>query len=116
VAKGKVRAQGIGRAPKVGGVAQQLQRLQEEMLQAQDALGQETVEVSVGGGAVTVVMTGHQKVESVVIAPEAVDPEDVEMLQDLIVAAVNEAVERSQGLAADRMGTLTGGLNIPGLT
>jgi DNA-binding YbaB/EbfC family protein len=97
-------------------MAQQLQRLQEEMLQAQDALGQETVEVSVGGGAVRVVMTGHQKVQSVFIAPEAVDPEDVEMLQDLIVAAVNEAVERSQGLAADRMGALTGGLNIPGLT
>jgi DNA-binding YbaB/EbfC family protein len=116
VAKGKGRARGMGRAPRAGGMAQQLQKLQEEMVQAQEAIGQETVEVSVGGGAVTVVMTGHQKVESVVIAPEAVDPEDVEMLQDLIVAAVNEAVEQSQGLAADRMGALTGGLNIPGLT
>jgi DNA-binding YbaB/EbfC family protein len=100
----------------MGGMAQRIQKLQEEMLQAQEALGEETVEVSVGGGAVTVVMTGHQKVQSVSIAPEVVDPEDVEMLQDLIVAAVNEAVERSQGLAADRMGTLTGGLGIPGLT
>ena len=99
----------------MGGMAQQIQRLQDEMVQAQEALGDETVEVSVGGGAVTVVMTGHQKVQSVTIAPETVDPDDVEMLQDLILAAVNEAVERSQGLAADRLGALTGGLNIPGL-
>jgi len=116
VAKGKRRGPGMGRGPKIGGMAQQIQRLQEEMAQAQEALGREAVEVSVGGGAVTVVMTGHQKVQSVTIAPEAVDPDDVEMLQDLILAAVNEAVERSQGLAADRMGALTGGLNIPGLT
>ncbi|HUW14321.1 MAG TPA: YbaB/EbfC family nucleoid-associated protein [Anaerolineae bacterium] len=100
----------------MGGMAQQIQKLQEEMAQAQEALGDETVEVSVGGGVVTVVMTGHQKVRSVTIDPEAIDPDDVEMLQDLILAAVNEAVERSQGLAADRMGALTGGLNIPGLT
>jgi DNA-binding YbaB/EbfC family protein len=96
-------------------MARQIQRLQEEMLQAQEALAQETVEVSVGGGAVTVMMTGHQKVQAVHIAREAVDPDDVEMLQDLILAAFNEAVEQSQGLAADRMGALTGGLNLPGL-
>jgi DNA-binding YbaB/EbfC family protein len=96
-------------------MAQQIQKLQEEMQRTQEQLGDETVEVSVGGGVVTVVMTGHQKVVSVTIAPDAVDPDDVEMLQDLIVAAVNEAVEQSQGLAADRMGALTGGLNLPGL-
>jgi len=115
VAKGKRRARRPARIPKVGGMAQQIQKLQEEMLKAQEALGEETVEVSVGGGAVTVVMTGHQKLRSITIAPEAVDPDDVEMLQDLILAAVNEAVERSQGLAADRLSALTGGLSIPGL-
>ncbi|MBC8448611.1 MAG: YbaB/EbfC family nucleoid-associated protein [Chloroflexi bacterium] len=85
------------------------------MLKTQESLEEETVEVSVGGGAITVVMTGHQKLQSVTISPEAVDPDDVEMLQDLILAAVNEAVERSQGLAADRLSALTGGLGIPGL-
>ena len=96
-------------------MAQQLQKLQEEMMKAQEALGEETVEVSVGGGAVTVVMTGHQKLRSITIDPEVVDSDDVEMLQDLILAAVNEAVERSQGLAADRLTAVTGGLGLPGL-
>ncbi|MCS7219741.1 MAG: YbaB/EbfC family nucleoid-associated protein [Anaerolineae bacterium] len=93
----------------------QLQKLQEEMLQVQEALGEETVEVSVGGGAVVVVMTGHQRLRSVKIDPAVVDPQDVEMLQDLIVAAVNEAIEKSQSLAAERLGALTGGLGLPGL-
>ena len=94
----------------------QLQKLQEEMAKTQEKLGDETVEVTVGGGMVKAVMNGHQKLLSVTIAPEAVDPDDVEMLQDMILAAINEAIERSQGLAADRMGALTGGLKIPGLT
>jgi hypothetical protein len=93
----------------------QLQKLQEEMARAQESLSQETVEVTVGGGAVRAVMTGQQKLLSIAISPEVVDPEDVEMLQELILAAVNEAIERSQGLAADRMGSLTGNLSIPGL-
>jgi len=91
------------------------QELQAEMLKAQEALGEETVEVSAGGGVITVVMTGHQKLRSVKIDPEVLDPDDVEMLEDLIVAAVNEAVERSQQLAAERIGQLTGGLGLPGL-
>lgn len=98
-----------------GGLAGQLQAMQQQMLEAQEALGDKTVTVTAGGGAVTVVMTGHQKLESITIQPEVVDPEDVEMLQDLIVAAVNEAVEASQNLAAEEMGSITGGLNIPGL-
>jgi DNA-binding YbaB/EbfC family protein len=89
---------------------QQIQRLQEQMLQTQEALGDETVSVTAGGGAITVVMTGHQRVESILIEPEVVDPEDVEMLQDLVIAAVNEAIEQSQSMAAERMGALTGGL------
>ncbi len=93
----------------------QLQKLQEEMAKTQERLGEETVEVTVGGGMVSAVMNGHQKLMSVTIAKEAVDPDDIEMLQDLIVAAVNEAIEKSQGLAADRMSALTGGLSLPGL-
>ncbi len=98
-----------------GGLTGQLQAMQQQMLEAQETLGDQTVEISSGGGAVTLVMTGHQKVQSITIDPEVVDPEDVEMLQDLIVAAVNEAVEASQNLAADEMGSITGGMNIPGL-
>lgn len=98
-----------------GGLAGQLQAMQKQMLEAQEALGDKTVEVTAGGGAIKVVMTGHQKLLSITIDPEVVNPEDVEMLQDLIVAAVNEAVDASQNLAADELGSITGGLNIPGL-
>jgi DNA-binding YbaB/EbfC family protein len=93
----------------------QVQKLQEEMLKTQEALGEETITVTAGGGAITVVMTGHQRVQSISIAPEVVDPDDVEMLEDLVMAAVNEALERSQELAAEQLGALTGGLRIPGL-
>ena len=93
----------------------QVQRLQEEMLKAREALGEETITVTGGGGAITVVMTGQQRVQSISIAPEVVDPDDVEMLEDLVTAAVNEALQRSQDLATERMGALTGGLSIPGL-
>jgi hypothetical protein len=94
---------------------QQLQKLQEEMVKTQEALGDETVTVTAGGGAITVVISGHQKIQSITIEPEVVDPDDVEMLQDLVMAAVNEAVDKSQQLASDQLGALTGGLNIPGL-
>ena len=104
-----------GGVPGGGGMMSQLQQLQEEMARTQEALADETVKVSVGGGVVTMVMTGHQRLESVSIEPDILDPDDVDMLQDLILAAVNEAIEQSQKLASDRMGALTGGLNIPGL-
>lgn len=96
---------------------EQLSQLQTQMLEAQEQLAEQTVTVSVGGGVVTVVMTGHQKLESVTIQPEVLDPDDVEMLQDLIIAAVNEAVEKSQELAAQTMGSFTGplGVNLEGL-
>jgi DNA-binding YbaB/EbfC family protein len=93
----------------------QVQKLQEEMVKAQEDLGDETITVTVGGEAVTVVMTGQQEIQSISIAPEVVDADDVEMLEDLVMAAVNEALQRSQELAAERMGALTGGLSIPGL-
>ena len=98
-----------------GAMLQQLQKLQEEMVKTQEALGDETVTVTAGGGAITVVISGHQKIQSITIEPEVVDPDDVEMLQDLVMAAVNEAIHKSQQLATDRLGALTGGLSIPGL-
>ncbi|HYU17999.1 MAG TPA: YbaB/EbfC family nucleoid-associated protein [Chloroflexota bacterium] len=97
-------------------LAKQMQQMQARLAKIQEELGAETVEASVGGGVVTVVMTGHQRVESVTIDPEALDPDDVETLQDLMVAAFNEALRKSQELAAQRLGALTGGLKIPGLT
>lgn len=93
----------------------QMQQMQQKIAKAQEDLGNETVEASVGGGVVTVVMTGHQKVVSVKIAPEAVDPSDLSMLEDLVIAAMNEAVEKSQQLVTKRMGEATGGMKIPGL-
>jgi nucleoid-associated protein EbfC len=94
----------------------QMQQMQQRLLKIQEELGNTTVEGSAGGGAVTVTMTGHQKVQSVTIDPGVVDPEDVEMLQDLMVAAFNDAQTKSQQLAETRMGALTGGLKIPGLS
>ena len=98
-----------------GGMMQQIRQLQEEMARTQENLGDETVEVSVGGGVLQMVMTGSQRLLSVRIEPDILNADDVDMLQDLVVAAVNEAIERSQQLASDRMGALTGGLNLPGL-
>lgn len=101
----------------MGGMLKQLQKLQEDVGKAQEALGDETLSVTAGGGAIEVLITGHQHIQSITIDPEVVDPEDVEMLQDLIVAAVNEAIETSQKMAADRLGALTGGVGVdlPGL-
>lgn len=93
----------------------QLQKLQQQMMEAQEALGKETVEASAGGGAVTVVMTGHQLLQSIKINPEAVNAEDVELLQDMIVAAVNDAVAKSRQMAEEKLGPLTGGLKGMGL-
>ena len=84
----------------------ELQELQAKIQEAQEALGQETVTATAGGGAITVVMTGDQRVKTVEIDPQVL--EDVEMLQDLIIAAVNEAIERSQELAARKMSGFTG--------
>jgi DNA-binding YbaB/EbfC family protein len=98
-----------------GGMMKQIQKLQEEMTKVQDELAEETLTVTAGGGAVTIVITGNQRVQSITLKPEIVNPADVEMLQDLIVAAVNEAIEASQTHAAKRLQPLTGGLSIPGL-
>ena len=94
----------------------QAQRFQARLAEVQEALTKETVEASAGGGVVKVVVDGAQRMRSVHIAPEAVDPDDVAMLEDLILAATNEALEQAKELAASRLGAITGGLRIPGLT
>ena len=96
-------------------ILRQAQQLQAKLAKAQEELGSMTVEANSGGGAVKVVMDGHQKVYSVEISPEAVESGDVELLQDLVMTAVNEAVTKSQELVNKRLSSLTGGLNIPGL-
>ncbi len=93
----------------------QAKELQAKLAKAQEELGNAQVEASAGGGAVTVVIDGHQKVQSVKISPEAVDLQDIGLLEDLVLAAVNEAIKKSQELAQDRLGELTGGFKIPGL-
>lgn len=95
---------------------QQAQELQARLAKAQEKLAEATVEATAGGGAVTVTVTGQQQVKSIKIAPEAINPDDAEMLEDLVLAAVNEAMAKSQELAAESMRKATGGLNIPGLT
>jgi nucleoid-associated protein EbfC len=94
----------------------QAQKLQAQMLRLQEELAEKTVESSSGGGMVTVVANGRQQIVSIKIEREVVDPEDVEMLQDLIQAAVNDALAKAQEMVSSEMGKLTGGLNIPGLT
>ena len=98
-----------------GGMMGKLAKLQEDMAKAQEALAEETIEVTAGGGAITIVVTGNQRIKSITLSKDVVDPNDVEMLQDLMVAAVNEAIERSQTHAAEKLQDLTGGLGLPGL-
>ena len=93
---------------------QQVQQLQAQMAQAQEELKNEIVEASAGGGMVTVKATGDLQITEIKIAPEAIDPDDPEMLSDMVLAAVNEALRSAQELAADKMGAATGGLGGPG--
>ncbi len=90
-------------------------QFQKQMEKVQDELKSMTVEASAGGGAITVVATGDQRIVSLDIDPSAVDPEDAELLADMIMVAVNDAIEQSQELAKNKLGGLTGGLKIPGL-
>ena len=96
-------------------IMKQMKELQAKMAKVQEELGNTEVEASAGGGAVHVVIDGHQNVRSVKISPDAVDLDDLSLLEDLVLTAVNEAIKKSQDLAQSRMGDLTGGLNIPGL-
>ena len=101
---------------KFGDMMKQAQALQEKMARLQEEAGKKTVEASAGGGMVVVVANGKQEIVSIRIDPEVVNPGEVEMLQDLILAAVNEARRKAQELMAEDMKSLTGGLQIPGLT
>jgi DNA-binding YbaB/EbfC family protein len=100
----------------MGKIMKQAQKMQERMLRMQEELASKTVEATAGGGMITAVVNGKYELVSLKIEREVVDPEDIEMLQDLIVAAVNEGVRKSQEMAQEEMAKVTGGLNIPGLT
>ena len=101
--------------PDFGAILKQAQQMQAEVLKAQEDLKNESVEATVGGGMVHVKMSGDLELQELKIDPQAVDPDDVDMLQDLVIAAVNEALKASQELAEQKMGAVTAGLKIPGL-
>jgi DNA-binding YbaB/EbfC family protein len=100
----------------IGNIMKQAQQMQRKMAEMQEEMANKQVEASSGGGMVTAVVNGKQQLLDLKIEPAAVDPDDVEMLQDLVVAAVNEAIKQSQQMAQEEMAKITGGLNIPGLT
>ena len=97
-------------------IMRQAQELQAKLAKEQEELSNITLEASSGGGVVKVTINGQQKIQSVKISPEVINPDDVELLEDLILTAVSEAITKSQEAAAERLGGLTGGLKIPGLT
>ncbi len=99
----------------MGKMMKQVQKMQADMAKAQEDLKEMTVEAASGGGAVRVVVTGKQEIKEIKISPEVIDPEDAEMLEDLVLAAVNEGLRKSAELQSEEMGKVTGGLKIPGL-
>jgi hypothetical protein len=99
----------------IGQIAKMAQQMQSQMAQAQQELAETTLEATAGGGAVRIVITGAQEVRSIEIDQSAVDPDEVEMLQDLVMTAVNEAIGRSKELERERMGSIAGGLGLPGV-
>lgn len=104
--------------PNMNQMLKQVQKMQQEMMAAQESLKDEVVEASAGGGMVTVQATGDLNIKSIKIDPEAVDPDDVELLQDMVLAAVNEAIRSAQELASSKLGGIAGGLGglgLPGL-
>ena len=105
--------------PNMGNLMKQAQKFQAKMAQLQEELGEKTIEASAGGGMVTVVVNGRQELLSIKIDPEVVDPADLDMLHDLILAAINDGLSRAKNMVSEEMSKLTGGLdipNIPGLT
>ncbi len=99
----------------MGNMMKQAQKLQNKMLKMQEELAGKTVEASSGGGMVNVIANGRQQLVDIRIEKEVVDPDDVEMLQDLVLAAANDALDKAQEMVSGEMGKLTGGMNIPGL-
>ncbi len=106
---------GMNQNKKVSNVVKQAQLMQERMEAVQAEVEQKTVEATAGGGVITVVANGKKEIESIKIKPEAVDPEDVETLEDLIMVAVNDAIKKADDMMAEGMSEITGGINIPGL-
>lgn len=106
---------GMNTNKNMSNVIKQAQKMQEEMERVQGELEDKTVEATAGGGAVNVTVNGKKEIVSLKISPEAVDPDDVEMLEDLITAAVNDAIKQADEMMAEGMSAVTGGLNIPGL-
>ncbi len=100
----------------IGNIMKQAQKMQAQIAKVQEELADKTVEAAAGGGMVTVVVNGKQEILSIKIEPEVIDAQDKEMLQDLVVAAVNEGLRKSQEMVAEEMKKITGGLQIPGLT
>ena len=103
------------KAPSQGGMMAQLQAMQEQMAASQQNLENEYVTVTTGGGALTITISGHQRIKSIEINPEVLDPEDVEFVQDMLLAGINEAIEKSQEMAANQMEGITGGLGMDDL-
>jgi len=99
----------------MGNLLKKAQQLQEKMAKLQEELSEKTVETSAGGGMVTVIATGKQEIAFIKIDPEVVNQEDIEMLEDLVLAAVNDALSQAKQMVSDEMTKLTGGVNIPGL-
>lgn len=106
---------GMNNNKKMSGVIKQAQKMQEEMERIQSEVEEKTVEAAAGGGAVEVVANGKKEILSIKIKPEAVDPDDVETLEDLVMVAVNEAIKKADDMMTEGMSSITGGLNIPGL-
>ncbi len=99
----------------MGNIMKQVQEMQAKMAEIEEELATQSVEGTAGGGMVTVVANGKQEIQSIVIDPELLTPEEVDMLQDMVIAATNQALESSRELRVERMSTLTGGIKIPGL-
>ncbi|MDI3534066.1 MAG: nucleoid-associated protein EbfC [Thermosediminibacterales bacterium] len=106
---------GMGNFGNMGKMMKQVKKMQQEMQKLQSELEQQTVEAASGGGAVKAVANGKKELVELIISPEAVDPDDVEMLQDMVLAAVNEALRKAEEMVAQEMSKITGGLNIPGI-
>lgn len=106
---------GMGGGANMNQMIKQAQKMQEQMMKMQEEMETKTYEAAAGGGAVKVVIDGKREIKEVVLSPEVVDPDDIEMLQDLIIAAVNEGLRKVDAESSAQLGSITGGLNIPGL-
>ncbi len=112
---GKGRMPGGMPGGNMSNMIKQAQKMQKQMQEAQEALEKKEIEVTAGGGAIAIKINGRKEILEVKIKPEVIDPDDVEMLEDLILGSVNEAIRKIDEMAADEMGKLTGGINMPGL-